>query len=373
MKVLILTNSDWGTYRFRRQLMEALLARGYSVTLGCPCGPYAAKLAALGVKVSPLSVDRRGCDPLADAALFFSCRALMRREKPDAVFTFTVKPNIYGALAARSLSIPCVATVTGLGSALGKPGPLQALLIFLYRSAFRRVDSVFFQNSADRSFFQKHGIPCGTSRLVAGSGVDVEGYPFQSMPEQSDMVFLFAGRILREKGIVEFIEAARMVKDRHPGTRFLVAGPLEDDSLGALISEAQGKGVITSCGFVDDMRACYAQAHCTVQPSYYPEGMSNVLLESAASGRAVISTGRPGCGEAVEDGVSGFLVWERDAASLADAMERFLALPLEARAAMGLAARRRMERLFDRRTVTAAYLDMLDTLMAGPEDERHGL
>ena len=362
MKVLILTNSDWGAYRFRRQLVEALLARGDSVTLSCPAGPYAAKFEALGVKVKRQPVDRRGLDPLADAALFFSYRALMRREKPDAVLCYTIKPNIYGALAARSLRIPCVATITGLGTALGKPGPLQCLLVFLYRHAFRRVDTVFFQNSADRDFFQKHGIPCGKLRLAAGSGVDVEEFAIRPMPDQDGAVFLFAGRILREKGIVEFLKAARMVKERHPEASFLVAGPLEDVSLRPLVSEAQRESVAAFCGFVDDMRACYAQAHCTVLPSYYPEGMSNVLLESAASGRAVISTGRPGCGETLQDGVSGFLVRERDAADLASAMERFLVLPPEEKAAMGLAARRRAERLFDRRIVTAAYLDALDSL-----------
>ncbi|WP_446423925.1 glycosyltransferase family 4 protein [Mailhella sp.] len=362
MKVLILVNSDWGAYRFRRQLVEALLARGDSVTLSCPDGPYAAKFEALGVKVMRQPVDRRGLDPVADAMLFFSYRSLMRREKPDAVFCYTVKPNIYGVLAARSLRIPCAATITGLGTALGKPGPLRALLIFLYRHAFRRVDTVFFQNIADRDFFQKHDIPCDKPRLAAGSGVDVEEFAIQPMPEQGGTVFLFAGRILREKGIVEFLKAARMVKERHPETCLLVAGPLEDVSLRPLVRQAHREGVITFCGFVDDMRACYAQAHCTVLPSYYPEGMSNVLLESAASGRAVISTARPGCGEAVQDGVSGFLVHERDAADLASAMERFLVLPPEEKAAMGLAARRRMELLFDRRTVTAMYLDALDSL-----------
>lgn len=368
MKVLILANSGLGTYRFRRQLVEAILDRGDSVILSCPHDTYAEKFEALGVRVERQPVDRRGTDPVADASLLLAYLSLMRRERPDAVLCYTIKPNIYGGLAARFLRIPCMATITGLGTALGKAGPLQRLLIWLYRCALCKARAVWFQNSEDMAFFQRHGILAGAGHLVPGSGVDLDEFGFQPMPEGQGTSFLFAGRILREKGVAEFVRAAALIRARHPDARFHVLGPVEDESLRPLLDTASAEGVIRYHGEADDMRPWYGEAHCTVLPSYYPEGMSNVLLESAASGRAVISTGRAGCGEAFEDGVSGLKVRAADADDLADKMERFLSLPPEEKAAMGLAGRRRMERMFDRRAVTAAYLDVLTR-----EGLQHGL
>lgn len=299
---------------------------------------------------------------MADLRLLSRYRKLLKQIRPAAYFGYTIKPNIYGSLAAASLGIPAIPNVSGLGTAFIRRGALQEIVTRLYRVGFRRSPVVFFQNGEDqRLFIDRRIVRPDRARVLPGSGVNLAQYDSASPPD-GPPAFLLIARLLRDKGVVEFVEAARSLRPVLPDARFQLLGPIDE---GNRTSVSRGEldawvkeGVIDYLGSTDDVRPFIAAATAIVLPSYR-EGLPRTLLEGGAMGRPLIATDVPGCREVVEDGVNGFLCSVRDAASLASAIRRFAELPAAERLAMGQSARNKVQERFSEEFVIRAYLDVL--------------
>ena len=360
--ILILTNSVIGLFAFRKEVVGAMVANGCRVWISSPNDDDEkyASFREMGCEMLETPVDRRGTNPLRDVGLLRRYLRLMREVKPSAVLTYTIKPNVYGGMAARWAKVPQLANITGLGTAIENPGPLQKVSVAMYRFALKKAKTVFYQNVTIQKFCEEKGIG-RHGMLLPGSGVNLEWHSLQPYPPQESPVrFLFIGRMMRDKGTDEFLKMAATVKAAHPQVEFHILGPSEDD-YEARVAEAHAQGTVVWHGSVPDVRPYMREAWCTVHPSYH-EGMANVLLESAAAGRPVITTNVPGCREAVEDGLTGFLCPARDASALTAAVERFLSLPYDEKVRMGIAGREKMQREFDRELVVRAYLEQLECL-----------
>ncbi|BAK66258.1 putative glycosyltransferase [Sphingobium sp. SYK-6] len=369
LRVVLTGNTCFKIANFRQGLLNALLERGCDVVVLAPPDGYRDRLEAMGCRVQPLPMDRNGTSPLAETALLWRIHRFLRRERPDIVFGYTIKNNIYAGLACRQLGISFVPNVTGLGPAFNDTGALNRLVRGLYGLAFARARAVFFQNPDDRAIFLDAGLVEGDrARLLPGSGVDLHRFAQQPMPQGgSSTVFLLVARLLWDKGVGLFVEAARAVRARHPEARFQLLGPLDPASRSGIplaqIEDWVREGVIDYLGQTEDVRPALASADCVVLPSWYREGTPRVLLEAAATGRPVITTDMPGCRDAVDPGRTGFICAPRDRDALVAELERFLALSPDARIAMGRAARARAEASFDEQAVISAYFDHLPSRM----------
>ncbi|WP_130837348.1 glycosyltransferase family 4 protein [Lachnoclostridium sp. Marseille-P6806] len=356
--VLILGNSSAGLYDFRNGLVQALLAE-HRVIVSLPDTVKTELLAAEGCEVVLTPINRRGMNPAQDFRLLREYRRLLRTFRPDLVLTYTIKPNVYGGMACAAAGIPYIQTVTGLGSAFQKGGAVRRLVCCLYRAGMRRADCVFFQNEENRETFRRFGLLRGRTRLVSGSGVDLTAHPFAAYPEDAVVRFLFVGRMMREKGIGEYLAAAEAL---HSETvEFQLLGYCDEDYQ-SLLDEKERAGVIRQLGFHTGVNRFYHVCSAVVLPTYH-EGMSNVLMEASASGRPVIASDISGCREIFEEGRTGFGCRPKSAESLTEALRRFLLLDRERRAEMGRRAREKMEREFDRRRVTAAYMEEAERIL----------
>lgn len=362
MKVLILTNNFGGLHSFRKEVVRALVNAGCEVLISAPFDEKTHFFAEMGCRPIDTAFNRKGTNPLKDLGLMMRYRKLLRLVKPNVVLSYTIKPNLYGGMACQLCGVPQIANVTGLGSAVENPGWLQRLTILLYKVGLRKTHSVFFQNKANMEFCTKHKMVKGHIKLIPGSGVNLQHHAFQEYPEGNEPVrFIFISRLLREKGIEEYLTAAQDIKYKMPEVEFHILGACEENYQ-ERIDKLQKEGIIIYHGRQPDVRPYISRAWCTVHPSFYPEGMSNVLLESCAAGRPIITTDRPGCGEIVEDGVNGYIVKQRDGYDVARKIEQFIALPYEKKCEMGLAARRKVEREFDRNIVVKAYMDCINSV-----------
>ncbi|MHC5522742.1 glycosyltransferase family 4 protein [Ligilactobacillus saerimneri] len=356
-KILILTNTDIELYNFRREIIQALTKRYQVYACYPPLGDNTRKLQALGVTcIDCPYLVRRGINPWQDIRLYRFYRRLFRQIQPDKVLTYTIKPAIYGGRAAYQAHIPFIVNITGLGSALQRKGWLQQVVVHLYRLSLPHAQKVFFQNTANRDFMRAHHLVTDNYDVLPGSGVNLARYPYCPFPSGNKVRFIFVARIMRTKGIDQFLEAARFITARYPTTEFHVYGWCEDSAYEELLAKLTEQGIIKYHGQVDDMATAYRDSTCLIHPSFYPEGMSNVLLEASATGRPVITTDLPGRREAVIAGQSGYLVKPQDIADLIAKIEQFLHLSHSARALMGKAAYRHVTTHFDRRTVVAKYL-----------------
>ncbi len=369
-KILILANLDVGLYNFRRELLEALLAAPYEVHIALPEGEFIPRLVRMGCIFHETKLERRGMNPAHEIRLIRRYREIIREVKPDAALTYTIKPNIYGGSALAAAGVPYITNITGLGTAVEGDGLLQKATIRMYRHAMRGVSCLFFQNKKNEEYFTKRKIAAGKHRLIPGSGVNLEHFPYLAYPpEDGPVSMLFISRVLKEKGIDQFMEMAKVIRKEYPETQFHILGFCEDsgdgpDSYRNRIAELEKQGILKFEGMQEDVRPFLEKSQCTVHPSFYPEGMSNVCLESAASGRPVITTDRAGCRDTIEDGKTGLLVKERDAQDLIRAVRQFLELPYERRRQMGIEARRKMEREFDRKLVVEQYMKELKRILA---------
>ena len=349
MKVLILANNDVGLYQFRKELIETLLT-DHQVHISLPKGDLVAPLVETGCVFHDTPVDRRGINPATDLGLLLAYRKLLRREKPDLVITYTIKPNIYGGLACRLLGIPYAANITGLGTAFQKDGLLRKFVVTLYKSALKKAKVVFFENSANRQIFVDENIvPEAKTCLLNGAGVNLEKYSPVPYPTDNTTRFLFIGRVMKEKGVDELFDAMSRLRAEGCDCTLDVLGYYEDN-YEATIQAHEKAGWLRFHGYQTDVRPFIEKAHCFILPSYH-EGMANTNLECAAMGRPLITSDIPGCREAVIDGETGLLCQSRNADSLYAAMKKFLALPNAARAKMGQSGRKHMENVFDKRTV----------------------
>ena len=357
-RVLFLVNHDVVIYNFRLEIVERLLKDGHEVHISSPYGERIDDLVALGAVFHEISMDRHGKNPKDELMILREYNKLCAEIKPDIVLGFTIKPNIYGAIAARKAHIPFVANITGLGTAFENPGITQMVLIALYKFAFRGIRRVFFQNEENRQFFADHNIAVDAHAMLPGSGVNLERFRYAPYPETDSVRFAFISRIMKEKGIDHYLEAAEEIKKRHADTEFHICGFCEKEYDGRL-QELNSSGTVIYHGMIRDVGAFMAKMHCIVLPSYH-EGMSNVLLEACATGRPIITTDCCGCREVVENGVNGFMIPPKSTEALIDAMERFMMLPHEKCVEMGIAARKKVEREFDRNIVVEKYIEEVE-------------
>lgn len=366
MKVLILTNYMMGLMSFRKELLQALIAKGYEVVVSAPYDiNYGGQLEDLGCRFIDTNVDRRGINPKNDIGLILTYRNLLKQEKPDVVLSYTIKPNLYGGLACKWAKVPQLANITGLGTAVENPGLLQKFVIALYKVCMNKVRVMFFQNKANFDFCNGHGMIGGKPEMLPGSGVNLERFKAAPMPEGNVVKFIFVSRVMKQKGIEEYLGMAEKIKEEYPHTEFHVLGACDDGDYKERLEKMQSEGTIIYDGVTNDVRPYLNAVHCTVHPTFYPEGMSNVLLESCASGRAIITTNRPGCREIVDAGKTGYVCREQDVEDLTAKVREYLALSAEERAEMGKAARKKVEGEFDRQIVVKKYLEEIDKTAKG--------
>ena len=369
-RVLLLSNDVGNLYRFRSALIKEFVRRGYQVFAAAPlqAGPYQARIEELGAVFCPWEIRRTGRNPLPDLVALAKLARLLRQVRPDIFFGYTIKPVIYGMLAARLVGVPWrTAMITGLGYAFMHGETLTGKIVqglgwLGYRTALSQANVVVFQNDDDITSFRNWGLLGRHLRVgrVNGSGVDIGQYSEQAFPP-GPPVFLMMARLLRDKGVYEFVAAARTVRQRLPSARFLLVGAPDSNPTAIRQAEVDGwgaEGLIDYRGHLEDPRSALREAHIFVLPSYR-EGTPRVNLEAMATGRAIITTDVVGCRETVIEGVTGLLVRSHDAGALADAMLR-LGADLELAAKMGKAGRRMCEERFESTTVAAATVSIIE-------------
>lgn len=355
MKVLILANNDVGLYKFRKELLEELVKEN-KVYICLPNGEFVNDMLNMGVKFIPCELlDRHGINPFKELQLISFYKKILKVYKPDIVFTYTIKPNVYGGIACIKYKIPYVVNITGLGTAVENDGIIQKITLTLYKVGLKSAQKVFFQNTENQNFMLSHNIIRGEYDLLPGSGVNLNQYNVMEYPKGDTIDFVFIARVMKEKGIDQYLDAAKYIRKKYPNTRFHVCGACEQDYQDTL-DKLTEQGIIQYHGLVKDITAIHKISSCTIHPTYYPEGLSNVLLESCACGRPIITTNRAGCREVVDDGINGFVVKEKDSQDLIEKIENFLIQPYETRMNMGLAGRKKVEQEFSRQIVVDKYL-----------------
>lgn len=357
-KILILANSASGLYDFRNELIISLLEQ-YEVHIALPDAEKVPELAKEGCIIHHTPIDRRGMNPKTDWKLMKQYKEIMKQVKPDCVLTYTIKPNIYGNLCCRRLRIPYLVNITGLGSAFENGGLIQKLVVFLYRVALKKANCIFFQNDTNRAIFEEFGIRGKHSRLVPGSGVNLDRHAFEEYPSKEEKpVLLYVGRIMKEKGADELFYAAKKIKQEYPDVQFELVGYYEDDYK-ELVEQYEKEGILKLTSYQKEIHPYYKRAAAVIMPSYH-EGMSNVILEASATGRPVLASKIPGCIEGFEEGKTGIGFEARNPEALYQAIRSFLQLSYEERKEMGQNARMKMERDFDRKKVVAAYREEIE-------------
>jgi glycosyltransferase involved in cell wall biosynthesis len=368
LHVLLTVNASWNVINFRSGLIRALIADGHRVTVTSPEDRYSSQITDLGCAYLPLAMDSKGLSVCRDALLFGRFLALFRSKCPDVVLSFTIKNNIYAAFAGRLAGVPVIPNVTGLGTAFIREDWLNSFAIHLCRGAFRHTPVVFFQNPDDRALFAEKGIlrPDAATQILPGSGIDLRHFAAMHYPAEGDGIrFLYVGRLLRDKGVLELVEAARILRATHPQARVQLLGEVESANRTAIdrriVEGWVDEGLVDYLGTASDIRPIVAAAHCVVLPSYR-EGTPRTLLEAGALARPVIATDVPGCRSVVHDGVTGLLCRVRDPNDLAGCMADMIALGAEARAVMGREGRQRMEQMYDEAFIHEAYRNQLELL-----------
>ena len=371
-KIALVANSSWNIYNFRLNILDILIEKGYEIIVIAPLDIYSHYSNDFPkVRHIPLRhLARRSLNPLHDALFIFELYSIYRHEKPDILLHYTIKPNIYGGIVSRFLGLKTIACITGLGYTFINTGFVHWFTKQLYRFSFARVKRVVFENIDDRLLFNNLKIiEAEKSISVKGCGINIERFypmPHWEKSLQNARVFTFIGRFLHDKGIVEFVEAARLVKQKHPETLFWLVGEIDNDNPAAIHSNIlRGwilEGLIENKGFLDDVRPFIAASDCIVCPSYR-EGMPRVLLEGMAMERAIITTDVPGCREAVEDGVNGFLVMVKSPEALAAAMCRLIELTDEKRTEMGKRGREKVLCEFDQKLIANDILKVIESVI----------
>lgn len=364
-KIALLNCHGDDVFCFRKEVIDNLAEKGCKVILSCP---ESSRLDCFrdnsNIIIEDIYIDRRGTNPLKDLKLLFDYICLFKKYKPDVVCTFTIKPNVYGSMAADLLGIPHVNNITGLGSGFQNGGLIQRVVKLLYRTALRKSQKVFFQNQENQEIALQTGlinekIPY---ECIPGSGVNLTRFEYKEKDASDDIVvFNYIGRVLKDKRIDDYLDAAKAIKAKHPNTQFNIIGFIEHTEIHykKLLEELERNGIVHYCGSVDDVRPLVYASDAIIHPSSYGEGISNVLLESAACGRAAITTNIAGCRDCVDDGVTGYIYEPENIGLLVESIEKFLALTSEQRKEMGKAGRKKVELQFDRNIVVNAYLKEL--------------
>lgn len=345
---MIIANSSGGLYNFRKDLINEL-KKNNEIIIVTPFSNKIDKLKTLNVKLIEIPIDRRGINPITDIKLLNSYRKLFSKIKPDLAITYTIKPNIYASLIARFKKVDYAVNITGLGTAFQSDNLLRKLIVFLYKIALKKVKVVFFENEENQNIFiNEHIVSRDKTCKLNGAGVNLEDYPLMEYPDENkDIHFLFIGRIMKEKGIDELLEAAGRIKKECPAVQFDIVGPMEDNYK-ETIDEYVNNDVINYYGFQSDVKPFIKQCHCFILPSYH-EGMANTLLESASMGRPLITSNISGCKEAVNN--NGYLVKVRDSNDLYLKIKEFIELDYQDKVILSNNSRKHVEEVFDKRKV----------------------
>lgn len=367
MKILFTTNTAWNILNFRLPVVRVLLARGDVVAFMSPYDDTVARLESVGMRYIPLEMDNKGLNPVRDAGLAIRFWQCFRSERPDVILSWTIKNNIFGALAAKAVKIPFIPNVSGLGTAFLSGGTIQYIAETLYKVAFKNLNTVFFQNEDDRELFiQRRLVTIDQAELLSGSGINLQHFSYAPIHD-GPPIFLMIARLLYDKGVLEYVEAARRVRNKHPEIRFQLLGATDSANRTAIdattVKGWQTEGIIEYLNTTDDVRPYIAASSCVVLPSYR-EGAPRTLIEAGAMGRPVIATNVPGCRAVVDNAITGLLCEARSGESLAEVCLKFLDMSIPARVAMGQAGRARMENTYDEALVAKAYLEAIDRVLA---------
>ena len=364
-KVLILTNSDAGFYEFRKELIGELLIKNMEIHISSPDTGHLGKLGECGAIIHETALDRRGMNPKRDLNLYKAYRSLIKEIKPDVILSYTIKPNVYGGVAARKAKVPALATVTGLGSTLQNDGLVKKLVTAMYKAGLKGAFCVFFQNAFNRQFMIDTGCikkDCNTV-LLAGSGVNLEEHMLCPYPEESDKVHILnIGRIMDDKGSAELLTVAEKLHEKYPELVIDILGTFEEETREKYepwVKRLEELGTVQYHGFRDDVDSFYSKSHALVHPSYH-EGMSNVVQEAAAAGRPVITSDIPGCQEIYEKDISGIAFEPKSIEALENAIIKFLKMSHDEKEKMGLEAREYVSRHFDRKKVMEEYVRVIE-------------
>ena len=358
MKILVLANSDGGLYDFRGMLLKTLISEGHEVYVSTPITSYKDNLLEIGCKVFDTPIDRRGINPIKDLSLLRTYKKLIKKIKPDKIISYTIKPNIYGGLAC-GRKIDMYANVTGLGTTFQNEGILNRIVVCLYKVALKRTKKIFFENEENRKIFVERGITdFDRTHCLNGAGVDLERFKFSQYPKSSEPIrFLFIGRVMKEKGIDELIDAVQKLKDENFSIELDMLGYFEDD-YEERIEDLSSKKTINYYGHKKNVCPFIEKSHCFVLPSYH-EGMANTLLECGAMGRPLITSNIHGCLEAVIDGETGYLCKVKDADDLYEKMKKFIKLPYEKKEEMGRLSHEYIAKVFDKRKVVEETISVI--------------
>lgn len=354
-KILILANDVTTILQFRCELVLSLIKEGHEVVVSVPKSERIVEILDLGASVVETEVSRHGKNPLKDFGLFIRYKKLLKKIKPDIVFSFTIKPNVYGGMACAKMKVPYVANVTGLG-VVGDKGILQKLMLWLYKKGVKKANRVFFQNQANMEFFKEKNVVVKNAELLPGSGVNVEKFCLMEYPNSSVTNIVFVGRIIKDKGVFELKETAVNFLD-NADLKFTVVGSVEDGA----INPFEGLKNVECVGFHKDVKPFLKDAHAVILPSYH-EGMANVLLEGAACGRPILASNIPGCQETFDEGVTGFGFEPKNSNSLYNAINKFMSLTHEQKKEMGKSGRNKIEKQFNRQIVVDKYIEQVNLL-----------
>jgi len=364
-KILIVSNTSWNIYNYRLGLLNSLENRGARITVVAPPDNYSQKI---GYDWRPVRIHAHGTNPFQDLKLIVDFYRIYRRLKPDVVLHYTIKPNVYGTLAAHRLGIPVINNVAGLGVLFGRESLHSKIARRLYKYSQRYAYRVFFQNCEDRDYFLTRRLvdPAVTDKLP-GSGIDTHAFrPLPKTRRRDRFVFLLMARLIWQKGIGEYVRAAEIVRQKHPEVECQILGFLDKKNPSAvspaLIRRWVDNGSIDYLGATNNVKDYLRQADCVVLPSYYKEGVPRTLIEAAAMARPIITTDQVGCRDVVEDGWNGYLCQKRNAEDLARRMETMLRLPPHQRIMMGWNGRMKVLHEFDEKFVIDKYLHAIDAL-----------
>jgi glycosyltransferase involved in cell wall biosynthesis len=384
MKIALIGNTAWGLINFRAGLMRSLIVAGHHVVAVAPNDEHAVRITALGVRFLGMPMDNKGTHPVKDLRLLFDFIRLFQKEKPDLVISYTIKPVIYATIAARWMRIPSVSVITGLGTVFLRENLLTKLVEWLYRFSQSHAKKVFFLNEDDMQVFLSRKLsPSNSMAKLPSEGVDVGHFNLLEQDgtlndhcasrSQRPFHFLLMARMLWDKGIGEYVDAAREVRKHFPSTEFGLLGFLDVKNPSAIsrvqMDEWVKEGVVNYLGVTDDVRQAVTWSDCVVLPSYR-EGIPRTLLEASAMGRPIVATDTVGCRDVVEDGVNGFLCRTRDAEDLANKLMKILSLSPVERQAMGAKGRKKVEAEFDERIVIQYYMEVISDVAANRNFDR---
>jgi len=374
--VAIVINTTWNIYNFRLGLLKALQKKGYRVIAIAPNDSYSKKLENEGIEHYDIEINNQGTNPIEDIRLVYKFYKLYKSLSPDIILQYTIKPNIYGSIAGGILGIPIISNISGLGTVFLNDSFSSKIAKILYKVALIIPKKVFFQNSDDRKLFiSSKLVNKKKTDLLPGSGIDIKKFrPIKVENDNKSIKFLFIARLVKDKGLVEYIEASKIINnlklkiENYQKPKFDILGAFYSGNPTAITTKEMKKwekeGIVRYLGTSDNVKFIIAQYDCIVLPSYR-EGLSRVLLEAASMAKPIITTDTTGCRDVVEDGVNGYLCKVKDVKSLAEQMRKIIFLSKEEKEKMGTKGREKIKKEFDEKIVIQKYLESIDKILKG--------